>query len=163
MGNKFFSGFCHVFSLQPVLETKITVFSVLLLCKKCSFGLPGARKQREKQCFSGSGSCCHFRKGDVWRGGQPLAWLWLPPGPALHWAGIPELAFSALWDSAQHELAASSSGQAQMPLERCCSERLEQGNSWVWGKVSCLIVPIRILYFKYDCLGPNVVAVVSSF
>lgn len=49
--------------------------------------------------------------------------------------------------------------QALMLLERYCSESLSHGRSWPWGKkkiVKCLIVLIRILYFKCKFLGQNV-------
>lgn len=44
---------------KPKKTNFASIFSVLLLCKKRSIGLPGARKQTEKQCFLWK---CHFRE-----------------------------------------------------------------------------------------------------
>lgn len=169
---KTFFFFCFLLYFQFATITRnqkipnfATIFSVLLLCIKCSFGPPWARKQIEKQCFLWK---CEAVEG---RGLCLVGWAALglhgsTPGFLLTLvctaAGIPEPGSSGLWDTPQHELAAFCAGQAWMPLERCCSERLKHGNSWVWRKVNCLIVPIRILYFNCNSVGPNVLAMVSS-
>lgn len=112
-----FFGFLPHFQFATIIRNQkktpnfVTIFDVLLLCKKCSTGLPGASKQIEEQCF---------------------LWTWAPgtlgiflgcaalglPGAApvlllaLLCTGIPELGFCGPWT--QHSMSWQLSALANL-------------------------------------------------
>lgn len=89
----------------------VTIFDVLLLCKKCSTGLPGASKQIEEQCFLWT-----WAPGTlgIFLGCAALGLPGAAPGLllALLCTGIPELGFCGPWT--QHSMSWQLSALANL-------------------------------------------------